>query len=219
MQILLLEDDIDLGQAVAEHLEAHGHRVDWMKLCSQADQAQKRTDIDMILLDLRLPDGDALSLLKSWRAQGDRRAVILMTARDQISDRIQGLQAGADDYLVKPFDLDEMVARVEAVARRMSPAEATCMRSGRVHLDFEHKIARIDGQPVDLTAMEWSLLSCLAANPGHTLSRQQIKDAMFQPGKSEAESNSMEVIISRLRRKLGAELISTHRGLGYRLDL
>jgi two-component system OmpR family response regulator len=178
------------------------------------------TEVDMALIDLRLPDGDGIELLKSWRARGERRPTIMLTARDQISDRIKGLQAGADDYLVKPFDLDELVARVQAVARRAGLADTQqVLRTGRVSLDFENKVARMDGAMVTLTAMEWALLSCLAARPGHTLSRQQIRQAIFQPGRMEAESNSMEVIISRLRRKLGPELISTHRGLGYRLDL
>lgn len=219
MHLLLLEDDIDLGQAVAEHLEAQGHTVSWLKLCEQADKAMAQPDVELALLDLRLPDGDGIELLKNWRARGDRRPVLILTARDQISDRIKGLQAGADDYLVKPFDLDEMVARMEAVSRRVGLSQAPVLRTGRVALDFENKVARLDGQQVTLTAMEWSLLACLAARPGHTLSRQQIRTALFQPGRIEAESNSMEVIISRLRRKLGTELISTHRGLGYRLDL
>jgi two-component system, OmpR family, response regulator len=220
MHLLLLEDDIDLGQAVAEHLEAHGHTVSWMKLCSQADHIMSGSEVDMALIDLRLPDGDGVELLKSWRARGERRPAIMLTARDQISDRIKGLQAGADDYLVKPFDLDELVARVQAVARRAGISDTQqVLRTGRVSLDFENKVARMDGAMVTLTAMEWALLSCLAARPGHTLSRQQIRQAIFQPGRMEAESNSMEVIISRLRRKLGPELISTHRGLGYRLDL
>lgn len=219
MHLLLLEDDIDLDQAVAEHLEAQGHTVSWLKTCEQADRAMTQPDIELALLDLRLPDGDGIELLKNWRARGDRRPVLMLTARDQISDRIKGLQAGADDYLVKPFDLDEMVARMEAVSRRVGLSQAPVLRTNRVALDFENKVARLDGQQVTLTAMEWSLLSCLAARPGHTLSRQQIRTALFQPGRIEAESNSMEVIISRLRRKLGTELISTHRGLGYRLDL
>jgi len=145
--------------------------------------------------------------------------VIALTARDQISDRIRGLQAGADDYLVKPFDLDEMAARIEAVARRMAPQSPQVIQTGQITLDFDSKVARVDGKLLNLTAMEWTLLSCLAENPGHTLSREQIRQALFQPGRQEAESNSLEVIISRLRRKLGADLISTHRGLGYRLDL
>jgi two-component system, OmpR family, response regulator len=219
MHLLLLEDDIDLGQAVAEHLEAQGHEVSWMKLCAQADHCMRSPDIAMALIDLRLPDGDGLSLLRQWRDRGDKRPVIALTARDQISDRIRGLQAGADDYLVKPFDLDEMAARIEAVARRMAPQSPQVIQTGPVTLDFDSKVARVDGKLLSLTAMEWTLLSCLAENPGHTLSREQIRQALFQPGRQEAESNSLEVIISRLRRKLGADLISTHRGLGYRLDL
>ena len=219
MHLLLLEDDIDLGQAVGDHLEAHGHTVTWLKLCEQADKAMAQPGVDMALLDLRLPDGEGVDLLRSWRARGERRPVIMLTARDQISDRIKGLQAGADDYLVKPFDLDEMVARLDAVGRRVGLSQSPVLRTNRVALDFDNKVARLDGHQVTLTAMEWSLLACLAARPGHTLSRQQIRGALFQPGRLEAESNSMEVIISRLRRKLGPELISTHRGLGYRLDL
>jgi two-component system, OmpR family, response regulator len=218
MNILLLEDDIDLGQAVAEHLESLGHTVDWMKLCSQADAVIQRPDIDLILMDLRLPDGDAEQLLKSWRARHEHRAVIVLTARDQISDRIRVLQAGADDYLVKPFDLDELAARIEAVGRRVGLSRGAAVSSGAVSLDLDNKIARLNGQVVDLTAMEWALLSCLAARPGHTLSRQQIRDELAKAGRSEADSNSMEVIISRLRRKIGSHVITTHRGLGYRYE-
>jgi two-component system OmpR family response regulator len=218
MHILLLEDDIDLGQAVAEHLEAVGHTVDWMKLCSQADAVIQRTEVDLILMDLRLPDGDAEHLLKSWRARHEQRAVIVLTARDQVSDRIRVLQAGADDYLVKPFDLDELAARIEAIGRRMGIAQAGGASSGALTLELDNKIARLNGQIIDLTAMEWALLSCLAARPGHTLSRQQIRDELAKAGRSDADSNSMEVIISRLRRKIGANAITTHRGLGYRFE-
>ena len=218
MHLLLLEDDIDLGQAVAEHLETHGHEVSWMKLCAQADDCMRTQPIDMALMDLRLPDGDGLELIRRWRAQGDKRPMLALTARDQISDRIAGLQAGADDYLVKPFDLDEMLARVDAVARRTATQVGNTLRSQGLTIDFDHKIAKLEGQLLSLTAMEWSLLTCLADHPGQTLSKETIRQALFQPGKQEAESNSLEVIISRLRRKLGADIISTHRGLGYRLE-
>ncbi len=218
MHLLLLEDDIDLGQAVAEHLETHGHEVSWMKLCAQADDCMRTQPIDMALMDLRLPDGDGLELIRRWRAQGDKRPMLALTARDQISDRIAGLQAGADDYLVKPFDLDEMLARVDAVARRTATQVGNTLRSQGLTIDFDHKVAKLEGQLLSLTAMEWSLLTCLADHPGQTLSKEIIRQALFQPGKQEAESNSLEVIISRLRRKLGADIISTHRGLGYRLE-
>jgi two-component system, OmpR family, response regulator len=218
MHLLLLEDDIDLGQAVAEHLETHGHEVSWMKLCAQADECMRTQPIDMALMDLRLPDGDGLELIRRWRAQGDKRPMLALTARDQISDRIAGLQAGADDYLVKPFDLHEMLARVDAVARRSATQSGNTLRSQGLTIDFDHKVAKLEGQVLSLTAMEWSLLICLADHPGQTLSKDTIRQALFQPGKQEAESNSLEVIISRLRRKLGADIISTHRGLGYRLE-
>jgi two-component system, OmpR family, response regulator len=219
MHILLLEDDIDLGQAVAEHLESVGHTVDWMKLCSQATEAMHNPEIELILMDLRLPDGDGVSLLRTWRAAQEKRAVIVLTARDQISDRVAVLQAGADDYMVKPFDLDELAARVEAVGRRTGiKGLSEPAMGGTLSLDLINKVARRDGQIIDLTAMEWALLACLAARPGHTLSRDQIKADLARAGRSEADSNSMEVIISRLRRKIGPHLITTHRGLGYRFE-
>jgi len=203
---------------VAEHLEALGHSVEWMKLCSQANEMITRADVDLILMDLRLPDGDGLDLLLDWRARQEQRAVIVLTARDQISDRVRVLQAGADDYLVKPFDLDELTARIDAVGRRVGLSRGRAAASDALALDFDNKVARLNGEIVDLTAMEWALLTCLAARPGHTLSRQQIQSELARVGRSEADSNSMEVIISRLRRKIGANVITTHRGLGYRYE-
>lgn len=218
MHILLLEDDIDLGQAVAEHLDAQGHTVEWMKLCCQANDAIRDPDIDLVVMDLRLPDGDGATLLKNWRAAREQRPVIVLTARDQISDRISLLQAGADDYMVKPFDLDELAARVEAVGRR-SMQQRGADKAGALTLDVANRVARINGQTIDLTAMEWALLSCLAARAGHTLSKEQIRAELTRMGRGEADSNSMEVIISRLRRKIGPHLITTHRGLGYRFEV
>jgi two-component system OmpR family response regulator len=189
-----------------------------MKLCSQANEVIKQPDVDLILMDLRLPDGDGVNLLRSWRADNEQRAVIVLTARDQISDRIKALQAGADDYMVKPFDLDELAARIEAVGRRVGLRRGIQPVSGTVSLDLPNKVAKLNGQIVDLTAMEWALLSCLAARPGHTLSRDQIRAELARAGRSDADSNSMEVIISRLRRKIGPHVITTHRGLGYRFE-
>lgn len=220
MQLLLLEDDIDLGQAVVDHLEAQGHTVTWMKLCAQAEAAMRGDPaIELVLLDLQLPDGEALDLLRRLRAGGERRPAIVLTARDQVSDRIRGLQAGADDYLVKPFDLEEMLARIDAVARRSGVTDPQAVRAQATSLDFEAKRALRDGDPVTLTAMEWALLGRLASRPGRIWSRAELEQALHaQAGRDEVESNSLEVIVSRLRRKLGATLISTHRGLGYRLE-
>ncbi|MBT9455651.1 MAG: response regulator transcription factor [Burkholderiaceae bacterium] len=214
MQILLLEDDIDLGQAVAEHLEAAGHGVHWCKLLAQAPGAAGPPDL--ALLDLNLPDGDGLDLLRAWRSAGLSLPVLVLTARDQISDRVRGLRAGADDYLVKPFDLDEMLARVEALWRRGRPLPL--LQLGDLTLDLGQHVARREGLPVELTAMEWALLAVLAAPPGRICPRGQLEEALAPHQLAQSGGSSLEVMISRLRKKLGARRISTHRGLGYRFE-
>ncbi|OGB02152.1 MAG: DNA-binding response regulator [Burkholderiales bacterium RIFCSPHIGHO2_12_FULL_69_20] len=221
MDLLLLEDDADLGQAVADHLAAAGHRVRWCRCIAEAEAAPVA---DLALLDLRLPDGDGLALLRAWRAAGQASAVIVLTARDQVSDRIRGLQAGADDYLVKPFDLDELLARVDAVARRALAPQALSGGTGgagaarTLRLDVPAHQAWRDDAAIDLTQMEWAVLACLAQRPGRIYSRGEIEGRLAHAGLADAASNSLEVIVSRLRKKLGAETISTHRGLGYRLE-
>lgn len=213
MNILLLEDDIDLGQAVAEHLEAAGHQVHWCKLI---EQARRVKDPELALLDLNLPDGDGLTLLREWRSSGRTLPVLVLTARDQVRDRILGLQVGADDYVIKPFDLNELLARIDAVCRRGSTANI--LRVGDINLDLTLRSA-IRGQTrIDLTAMEWAVVSCLARHPGRIYGRNEIDQYLSDEGIGDAESNSLEVIISRLRKKLGPQAISTHRGMGYRLD-
>ncbi len=211
MNILLLEDDIDLGQAVTDHLEVAGHSVHWCKLIAQARRVE---DPDLALLDLHLPDGDALVMLREWRAAGRTLPVIVLTARDQVSDRIRGLQAGADDYLVKPFDLNELLARIDAVCRRGVPPPKLMV--GTVALDLDSRAAQRGNERIEFTAMEWGVLACLARHPGRIYSRTEIETHLSKEG--EADSNSLEVIVSRLRKKLGPLAISTHRGLGYRLD-
>jgi two-component system OmpR family response regulator len=213
MHVLLLEDDIDLGQAVTDHLEAAGHQVHWCKLIAQT---QEPGSADFALLDLQLPDGDALGLLRQWRAAGLRLPVLVMTARDQVSDRIRGLEAGADDYLVKPFDLDEMLARMSAIQRRSTPSPHIKVQD--CEFDLAHLRAWRRGSGVDLTAMEWTVLRVLCGHIGRIYSRNDIESTLVAGGLLAGESNTLEVIISRLRKKLGAPLITTHRGLGYRLD-
>ncbi|WP_137734647.1 response regulator transcription factor [Pseudaquabacterium pictum] len=214
MNLLLLEDDHDLGRAVADHCSNAGHVVHW---CRQVAEAWDAPPPDLALIDLHLPDGDGLDLLRLWRGAGQLWPVIVLTARDQVSDRIRGLNAGADDYLVKPFDLDELLARVLAVARRTAPAAAAGSVGG-LRLDTDAHQAWLDGAPVDLTQMEWAVLACLAQRPGRIFSRGEIEGRLQALGLAEASSNSLEVIVSRLRKKLGGGLISTHRGLGYRLE-
>ncbi|ACB35701.1 two component transcriptional regulator, winged helix family [Leptothrix cholodnii SP-6] len=213
MRVLLLEDDIDLGQAVDDHLEAAGHSVYWCKLVSQV----RNVTFDLALVDLNLPDGDGVDLVRYWRQAGRLTPVIMLTARDQVSDRIRGLQAGADDYLVKPFDLDEMLARIDAVLRRSSPSPRLQVHDNVV--DLEQRQVLHQGQPLDLTAMEWAVLRCLASRPGRIFNRGEIDVALAADGQPSSDSNTLEVIVSRLRKKLGADVISTHRGMGYRLDV
>lgn len=242
LQLLLLEDDPDLGQAVADHLASAGHQVCW---CHSLAAARAAPAPDLALLDLHLPDGDGLDLLRHWRATGQAWPVIVLTARDQVRDRINSLQAGADDYLVKPFDLDELLARVAAVARRrpvplaaaadpaVVPAVVLAVvpvvvpvvdpvadRASRPpwRLDIDNRTVWRGTERLDLTHMEWSVLACLAQRHGRIYSRPEIESQLDGPGLADAVSNSLEVIISRLRKKLGALAISTHRGLGYRLE-
>ncbi len=213
MEVLLLEDDIDLGQAVSEHLEAAGHAVHWCKLLAQA---RRVPEPELALLDLSLPDGDGLALLRDWRAAGRTLPVLVLTARDQVSDRIRGLQAGADDYVVKPFDLNELLARMDAVCRRGTGSGK--IKVGEVLLDPGARAALRGSERIELTAMEWTVLGCLTRHPGRIYSRAEIDAFLSKEGIGDADSNSLEVIVSRLRKKLGPLAISTHRGLGYRLE-
>lgn len=215
MDLLLLEDDDDLGRAVADHLDAAGHRVQWCRCIADAESAAPAA---MALLDLHLGDGDGLDLLRRWRTAGRQHPVIVLTARDQVSDRIRGLQAGADDYLVKPFDLDELVARVAAVARRTLPDQSPGLPPLPLRMNTADRTLWCGAQRIDLTQMEWAVLACLAQHAGRIYSRSEIEDRLHLQGLADAASNSLEVIVSRLRKKLGSSAISTHRGLGYRLD-
>ena len=217
MRILLIEDEPVLGDAVATHLKRSNHAVDWVQRLDDAEAALRAVDYGLILLDLHLPDGRGLDLLRTLRKAEDKRPVIILTARDQIRDRIEGLNAGADDYLVKPFDLDELVARMLAVQRRSAAKASPTFRAGGLVLDQAARKAWRDGSEVSLTAREWALLECLAQRIGTTLSKAQLEEALYAFG-AEIESNTVEVYISRLRKKLGANAIRTIRGLGYRLE-
>lgn len=217
MRVLLIEDEPSLGQAVQEQVGADGHAVDWVTRLDEADAALRAVDYGLVLLDLHLPDGRGLDLLKSMRRGGDPRPVIILTARDQISDRVEGLNAGADDYLVKPFDLDELSARVMAVSRRYAGNPNPLIDLGSVKIDNAARRIWRDGTPVDLTKREWAIIDLLSRRPAAVVSKEQIEEALYAFG-SEIESNTVEVHISRLRKKLGRDAIQTLRGVGYRLD-
>lgn len=216
MRILLVEDDDMLGSAVRDHLAAHGHAVDWMTRIATSSDARATIAYDLVLLDLNLPDGSGLGFLRALRKGGDTVPVIILTAMDQLTTRIDGLNAGADDYLVKPFDLDELIARVAAVARRYAGNPNPLVAIGPLSIDHARRTASVDGVRLDLTAREWAVLDKLAQHPGVVVSRAQLEDALFEFG-AEVESNAVEVYVSRLRKKIGHSLIHTSRGLGYRL--
>ena len=217
MRVLLVEDEPDLGQAVQEHLASQGYAVDWTTGIGDADAALATMEYGAALLDLNLPDGGGLDLLKTIRRRGDTTPVIVITAMDQISDRIAGLNAGADDYLVKPFDLDELGARIQAVTRRYVGNPNPIEVLGDLEIDTAGRQISRGGEEVSLTRREWSILDLLIRRPGAIVPKERIEAALYEFG-AEIESNSVEVHVSRLRRKLGRERILTARGLGYKID-
>ncbi|WP_417728356.1 response regulator transcription factor [Roseovarius sp.] len=216
MRILLIEDDTVLGAAVRDQIASDGHTVDWVMRLDAAGDAVHAAAFDLILLDLMLPDGRGIGFLRGLRGRGDVTPVIILTALDQISDRIDGLNAGADDYLVKPFDLSELSARIGSVARRYSGNPNPIVTHGPLDIDLAARSVHRAGKPVSLTAREWALFEAFLARPGQLLSKAQLEDKLYAFG-AEVESNTIEVHVSRLRKKLGAGIIETERGMGYRL--
>ncbi len=216
MRILLIEDDTVLGAAVRDQIAADGQTVDWVTRLDLAREAMAGTGYDLVLLDLMLPDGRGIAFLRAVRARGETVPVIILTALDQISDRIDGLNAGADDYLVKPFDLAELSARIGAVARRYSGNPNPLIHIEDLEIDLAQKRVSRGGKAVSLTAREWALFEAFLSRPGQVFSRAQLEDKLYAFD-AEVESNAIEVHISRLRKKLGARVIATERGLGYRL--
>ncbi len=216
MRILLIEDDRVLGAAVRDQIAGDGQSVDWVTRLDAARDAVAVVPYDLLLLDLMLPDGRGIGFLKALRQRGDVTPVIILTALDQVSDRIEGLNAGADDYLVKPFDLAELSARIGSVARRYSGNPNPLVSHGALLVDLAARSLQCDGRPVALTAREWALFEALLARPGQVLSKAQLEDKLYAFD-TEVESNTIEVHVSRLRKKLGAQVIETERGLGYRL--
>lgn len=216
MRILLIEDDTILGAAVRDHIAADGHSADWVGRLDRAAEHLDAAPYDLVLLDLMLPDGRGIAFLRNLRRRGDVTPVIILTALDQISDRIEGLNAGADDYLAKPFDLAELSARLAAVARRYSGNPNPLVSLGELQVDLAARTVLRAGRRVDLTAREWALFEAFVQRPGQVISKAQLEDRVYAFG-SEVESNTIEVHVSRLRKKLGAGAVETVRGVGYRL--
>lgn len=214
MRILLVEDEADIANAVQRYLQGQGHAVDHAADLDTASAALDVAEFDAILLDLALPDGAGLGLLRDLRRRGNRVPVIIATARDQISDRIAGLDAGADDYVVKPYDLSEVEARLRAHARRASGDPATETMLGELRIDRAGaRLFRADAE-IRLTSREWALFDALLSARGRVLSKGALEERLYA-FQDEIEGNAVEVYVSRLRAKLGAALIETRRGLGY----
>lgn len=217
MRILLVEDDRPLADAVLAYLRGRPYVVDVVATLAQARAHLHGASYAAVLLDLHLPDGDGLTLLATLRQLPDTPITIVLTARDQVSDRIRGLDAGADDYLTKPYDPEELLARLRAIERRRSGARNAVLHLGDLQIDLQRDTVRKSGIPIVLTPKEWVLLHAMAVRPQHLHTREHLLDALYGFDQ-EADSNTLEVFISRLRRKLGRSHIVTERGLGYRLS-
>jgi two-component system OmpR family response regulator len=216
VRVLLVEDDLPLAEALASYLRSKHFTVDHVSSLREARAAVPVAAWDAVLLDLNLPDGDGLSLIGKVRQHSRETAILLLTARDQVSDRIRGLDAGADDYLVKPFDPDELMARLRAVERRRNGAPGTITTLGQLTIDLQRTTVHCAGQAVELTGKEWAVLKAMAARPDRIHSREALINALYGFD-DETASNTVEVYISNLRRKLGRNSIMTLRGMGYRL--
>jgi two-component system response regulator QseB len=219
MRLLLVEDDAMLGAALRAGLQQDGHAVDWVRSADEAGTAwlvAGKATYDGVVLDLGLPDGSGIDLLKRARQRRVATPVLIATARDRVADRIAGLDAGADDYMVKPIDLDELAARLRAIERRLAGRGEPAIAIGDLSIDPVTRTVRRGAEPLDLTGREWAVLLALARRPGATVSREQLVEALYG-WEGSIESNAIDVHIHHLRRKLGADAIETQRGLGWRL--
>jgi two-component system response regulator QseB len=214
MRLLLVEDDRMIGQSVQRGLRQDGYTVDWVLDGRSAELALDAATYELVLLDLGLPRKDGLLVLQQLRSARNSVPVLILTARDTVADRIKGLDAGADDYLVKPFDLDELSARIRALLRRRAGRAGSEIDLGRLRLDPVAHEVRLDNKVIALSAREFALFQGLAEQAGKPLSRKQLEDKLYGWG-DEIESNAVEVHIHNLRRKLGAEWIKNLRGVGW----
>lgn len=214
MRLLLVEDDPMVGEGVLEGLRQEGFAVDWVRDGQAAELAIENDVYDLVVLDLGLPRKDGLEVLSTMRSKGNTVPVLIMTARDAVSDRVQGLDRGADDYVVKPFDLDELAARVRALLRRRAGRAEPMITHGDLVINPATREASLAGRPLALSAREFALLEALLDRPGAVLSRAQLEERIYGWGE-EVESNTVEVYVHSLRKKLGTGFIRNVRGVGY----
>ncbi len=216
MRLLLIEDDVMVGKALQQGLAQAGFSVDWVRDGRQAELSLLTGAYGLAVLDLGLPQLDGMALLKRLRGRGDATPVLIASARDTVRDRIAGLDAGADDYVLKPFDLDELIARVRALLRRHAGSGSPLLRCGALVLDPARRAVALDGRSVELSPREFGVLEALMQRPGMVLSREKLEQAVYGWGE-EVASNAIEVHLHHLRRKLGAARIRNVRGVGYRI--
>lgn len=217
MRLMIVEDDRLLGDALAQGLRQRGHAVDWFQDGTQADAALSSVPFDAVVLDLGLPGGDGMTWLRRWREGGLKLPLLVLTARDDVEQRIAGLDAGADDYLVKPITLDELAARLRALARRTAGHAQAVWQHGNLEYDPASKIVRWKGEQVELTGRELALLEAFLAQSRRVLSKAYLLEKLYDWSGSEPEGNSLEVHIHHLRRKIDPGIVRTVRGVGYAL--
>ncbi|MBL8388821.1 MAG: response regulator transcription factor [Hydrogenophaga sp.] len=214
MRLLLVEDDTMIGESVLDLLRAEQYAVDWVRDGEAAAAALRTQDYDLVLLDLGLPKQDGLSVLRQLRARRNRVPVLIATARDALRQRVEGLDAGADDYVVKPYEMDELLARIRALLRRAAGRAEPVYEHQGVCINPVTREASVNGEAVVLSGREWAVLEPLLARPGLVLSRAQLEEKLYD-WKHEITSNAVEVYIHGLRKKLGADIIRNVRGVGY----
>ena len=218
MRLLLVEDDPMIGESIVEGLRGENYAVDWVRDGRDAELALKTVDYDLMLLDLGLPGKQGMDVLLAARKRGADLPVLIITARDGTPARVEGLDAGADDYLVKPFDLDELLARIRALLRRRVNRTRSIIEHGALTLDLASHEVSFEGEPVKLSAREFSVLRALLDNPGSVVSKSQLEEKLYG-WNSEVESNTVDVYVHHLRKKFGTDFIKNVRGVGYKIPV
>jgi DNA-binding response OmpR family regulator len=220
MKVLIVEDQVRLGQFLKQGLTESRYTVTLVQTCKNAATALSESAYDVIVLDLNLPDGDGLELLRQWRASGFNEPVLILSARDSLADRIKGLDLGADDYLAKPFSLEEVLARIRSLVRRQSAVKQTVLEHNGIRLDLLGRTVHLEGKPVELTSREYALLEIFMQNHGRILPRTLIAEKVWASN-YDVDTNLLDVYMSRLRAKLetrpGRAVFKTVRGVGYQL--